>query len=129
MCTCPDFFRRSPIAQTVYVEALLLLPINQGIRWRLKELCREYTRIRFNHSDPYAAETDLADTHPQVMTARRQILAVELLMTAGEHEIAGYRKALRDGDYEEAERIELAFAEWVKSQLDIRPDDLLASFR
>lgn len=48
---------RSPLIARVlhltHVEAILLLPRNQGIRWRFKELYREYSQVDFNHSGPY----------------------------------------------------------------------------
>lgn len=100
------------VLQLAHVEALLLLPRNQGIRQRLKEQVQEYSRVHFNHSDPYSEEGDLADSHPDVIAARRPIIAIEILLTNGRHQAAlvNYRQACSEGNKQEMWRIEQIIA-------------------
>ena len=133
MRICSAFFLSSPfiapILHLAHVEALLLLPRNQQIRERFKELIREYSRVHFNHSDPYAKDEDVdaADKHPAVIAARRQIIAIELMLTDGRHQgaLANYRRACAKNDMREMERIEQILATIVELRPDRRDSDPL----
>jgi len=112
----------SPLLHVAHVEALLLLPRNQGVRRRFKELCRIYSLAHLNHSDPYAEDQDAddADKHPEVVAARRPILAIEAMLTDGRHQaaLANYREAFLRGDNEQIERVEGNIA----AMLELQPD-------
>lgn len=110
----------APFLHLAHVEALLLLPRNQGIRQRYKVLVREYSRIHFDRSDPYWDDVNEADNHPDVIAAHRPILAIEAMITDGRHQaaLANYRKALFQGDREEIVWIEANIA----AILELQPD-------
>lgn len=102
----------APFVDLIHVEALLLLPRNQLIRQRFKALYREYNRVLFNHTDPYAEDRYHADCHPDVIAARRPITAIELMLTDGRHQgaLANYRRACAENDRQEMGRIEQILA-------------------
>lgn len=103
---------RSPLIVRVlhlaHVEAILLSPRNQSIRWRYRSLFEEYLRIYFNHSDSYSAIQGDADIHQEVIEARRPILAVEAMLTDRRCQaaLADYREACSRADRGEMKRIE-----------------------
>lgn len=131
MRICLALLRSSPtvasFVEFVHVEALLLLPRNQGIRQRFKALFQRYCLIHFDRSDPYSEDGDLADSHPEVVAALRPILAIEVMLTDGRHQaaLANYREAFLRGDDEEVERIEDNIAAIMELQPDRRADGSL----
>lgn len=112
------FLLSSPLLHVAHVEALLLLPRNQDIRRRFKTLYWVYSLAYFNQSNPYSE--DDADNHPEVVAARRPIIAIEAMLTDGRHQaaLANYREALLRGDHEEIKRIE----DNIAAILELQPD-------
>ena len=100
------------VIDLVHVEALLLLPRNQAIRWRFMALYKAYSLAYFNHSDPYSDDEDprKVDQHPNVVAARRPINGIEAMLTNGnyQNELASYRRALEADDRLEMIRLENA---------------------